>query len=143
MAPVNGWFAVAAIFVGVQLACVPLDGGAVEIGWVVRDEEGRTRSCEDAGIVEVRLRMAPVEGGEARVETFACGDEHGQTVFDVSEQTYLFSLEALDSEGEALAPDRGVCVPPALTRQVVRGEVTDLAVWLIRAARDLADSGCE
>lgn len=114
----------------------------MEIGWVVRDEDGRSRTCEDAGIATVRLRLAPVEGGEAREEGFPCEDGGGATAFDVTPGRYAFSLQPLARDESPLGPAEGVCVPDDLERDVVAGEIADLAVWLIRAVREAEAGGC-
>jgi hypothetical protein len=125
--------------------CVRIDGGAFEIGWVVRNDSGRSVCCDDADIATVRVRLEPTaeEGADVptHTEDFACDDREGSTNFEIAQARYLFSIEPLTQSGEILGTDIGIEVPPVREREIRTGEITDLEVWLIRASG--APTGCD
>lgn len=108
--------------------CVPIDGGAVEFGWLIRDESGQGLSCEDARIAEVRLNDRD-PGGEINAFDFDCDDKHGSTDFVLAEGRHLFTIEALTAPGR---PAASVAVPNPISAQVRTGEVTDLQILVMR-----------
>ncbi|MEK6606637.1 MAG: hypothetical protein AABZ30_03150 [Myxococcota bacterium] len=129
--------ALLAALTGMTTACVSIDGGAIEVGWEIRGPEGSV-PCDEAGIARVRLRIDRTgdDGANSsdRLDGFRCGDGLRGSVttdFDVAPGRYLLSIEALDAGGDTIGPDRGVCVPPPIEREVKDGEVTDLDVMLI------------
>jgi hypothetical protein len=126
--------------------CVSIDGGAVEISWVVRTSDGRAINdcgCTCPSIAKMRLKLDPVAGGPdpcAARETceFSCGHKSGATLFDIPPATYSISLVPIGAEGEVLpGGDTLSCsakssVSP-LVRVVDRGRVTQIDAILIQA----------
>jgi hypothetical protein len=126
--------------------CVRIDGGAVELSWVLRTPEGRAISdcgCGDPQVATVRLHLtlmnaggAAVPGGtpcEGRAQCqFACQRQTGATPFDIPEtrpdEMYLISVDALGPDGMALAAVR---TPAPVLRSVVRGQPTDMGALLL------------
>jgi hypothetical protein len=117
--------------------CVVVEGGAVELSWIVRDSQGDTCSpCVEGGIERVALIAASCEARNAdgscagvpeRVDHWPCDDLHGITGFVIQEGKWAFSIEAWDPQGESAQFQ----VPPPVIRDVVEGEPTQLDAWLI------------
>jgi hypothetical protein len=126
--------------------CVSIDGGAVEISWVVRTADGRAINdcgCTCPSIAKMRLKLAPVAGGtdpcaNRDVCEFSCSRQSGATPFDIPPGTYSISLVPIGAEGEVLPDGDGLScsaksnVPPTL-RVVDRGRVTQIDAILIQA----------
>jgi hypothetical protein len=130
--------------------CVRIDGGAVEISWVVRSSDGRAITdctCSAPRIAFVRLNLTGV-GGDIDGTTpcagkpecqFPCHRQTGSTPFEVQEGTpsadvtqpqYEISVTALDDAGAEL-PD--VETPAPILRTVVRGRPTEVDAFLLVA----------
>jgi hypothetical protein len=133
--------------------CVRIDGGAVELSWVLRTPDGRAIS--DCGcsaersavamppsVAAVRLKLEGVGGdiqgatpcaGRAQCQ-FSCARQTGATPFDIPEtksnEMYLISVIALDDQGTEL---RKVGTPAPVLRSVVRGQPTDMGALLLEA----------
>jgi hypothetical protein len=134
----------AALSVGAG-ACVRIDGGAVEISWVVRSADGRAITdcgCTDPEISRVRLVLRGMGGaidgatpcdGRAQCE-FACQRQTGTTPFDIREtqpgEMYEISVVALDSSGGELPQ---VLTPAPILRTVTRGQPTEVEAFLLVA----------
>jgi hypothetical protein len=129
------------------VSCVPIDGGAVEASWVVRSKEGRAIGdcgCADPAIASVRItlvgeRPAAVMGTrpcDGRNDClFSCARHTGATPFDIPPGSYLISLTPVGVSGEDLPADEtGVLRPAAITRDVVRGQPTQLDAFQLVAA---------
>jgi hypothetical protein len=131
-------------------ACVRIDGGAVEISWVVRSTDGRAITdcgCSAPQIAAVRLNLVGMHGdidgttpcaGKAECE-FPCRRQTGSTPFDVKQGTpaadgmqpqYEISVSALDANRVAL-PD--VQTPAPILRTVLRGQPTEIEAFLLVA----------
>ena len=126
--------------------CVRIDGGAVELSWVLRTPEGRAISdcgCSDPQVATVRLHLilqdaagVAVPGNtpcEGRAECqFPCQRHSGATSFDIPEtrpdEMYLISVDTLGPDGMPLA---GVQAPARVSRSVVRGQPTDMGALLL------------
>ncbi|HVR63133.1 MAG TPA: hypothetical protein VMU50_14620 [Polyangia bacterium] len=125
--------------------CVRIDGGAVEMSWVLRTPEGRAIGdcgCSDPQVATVRLHLTLVNGAgtvpggtpcEGRAQCqFACQRETGATPFDIPEtkpdEMYLISVDTLGPDGTPLA---GVRAPAPVLRSVVRGQPTDMGALLL------------
>jgi len=105
--------------------CVQIEGGAVELRWAIRDQDGRTRSCERTEIDTVTL-VGEDEQGEPSAFVFDCDEGHGTTHFGLAEGSYLFRIEP----GGPGA--KGVTVPNPIVADVHEGDVTDLQVLVLR-----------
>jgi hypothetical protein len=113
--------------------CVPIDGGAVELRWTIRDESGCSRDnndscvndCGQARITRVTL-VAELDSGEVRRLDFACDAGYGSSDFALPAGRHLFYIEP----GGPGATD--AVVPDPISAQVHQGEVTDLQVLVIR-----------
>src|SRR5262245_33248281 len=130
-------------------ACVKIDGGAVEISWVVRSAEGQAItdcSCANPVIEHVRLKLRGIGGdiegatpcdGRAQCE-FPCQRQTGSTPFDIKEtqagEMYEISVVAI---GTAEEPLDGVMTPAPILRTVVRGQATEVEAFLL-----VAQCGC-
>lgn len=135
------------------VACVDVDGGAVEASWVVRTEDGRAIGgcgCADPSIDRVRFRVLRVgTGGDgatgedacavlgAKCE-FSCDRNTGATPFRVAPGRYLVSLVPIDAQGQDLTlpsaeRTRTVGVPAPVLRDVRTGQASQLETFLIVA----------
>jgi hypothetical protein len=140
---------VLALFALAGAGCVKIDGGAVEISWVVRSAEGQAItdcSCADPPIASVRLRLRGVGGsiegatpceGDARC-AFSCQRQTGSTPFDVREtlpgEMYEISVVAVGTNGMDLPQ---VMTPAPILRSVTRGQATEVEAFLL-----VAQCGC-
>ena len=126
--------------------CVSIDGGAVEVSWVVRTTDGRAIndcSCACPAIARVRLRLDPVGGGAdacAGVASceFSCGHQSGATSFTIPPGTYAISLVPVGAAGESLDTIAGgTCSAKSAIAPVVRtvekGRLTQLDAIMIQA----------
>ncbi len=136
---------------GGVVACVPTDGGAVEVSWVLRTFDGRAISscrCSAPEVSRVRLVVAEVQpdgslgqdvcAGRSDCE-FSCARQSGATAFFVAPSRYAISVAPLGAGGEILAGEppygAGVRVPAPILRDVVFGRPTQLDAMAI-------ESGC-
>jgi len=119
-------------------ACVKIDGGAVEISWVVRSKTGSAITdcgCASPKIAKVRLKLVGMGGaidgatpcdGQAQCD-FPCGRQTGATAFDIQEthgtERYAVSVVALGADGSELSE---VMTPAPILREVVRGQPTEV-----------------
>jgi hypothetical protein len=132
------------------VGCVRIDGGAVEISWVVRSTDGRAITdctCADPAIARVRLNLLGVGGdidgtspcaGRSACE-FPCQRQTGATPFDIRQglpgsdgqlPQYQISLTALDAAGNLLP---GIQSPAPILRSVVKGQPTEVEAFLLVA----------
>jgi hypothetical protein len=133
---------------GAMAGCVRIDGGAVEISWVVRSADGRAITdcgCSDPQIASVRLNLVG-KGGDIDGTTpcagrsecvFACQRDTGSTPFDIkqgspgadgSQPQYEISVTALGADGSELPQ---VQTPAPILRTVVRGQPTEVEAFLL------------
>lgn len=127
-----------AVAVGMGLCgCLEMDGGAVEVSWVIRDAHQRGQSCSQAGIHQVRVEVIQqTDGGVVNLCTarrigkctFSCKDGNGATPFRIPSGSYYFGLMPLDSEGNEMSPGL-VQVPVMARRSIDDGQMLDLGVW--------------
>jgi hypothetical protein len=142
-----------------SVACVEIDGGAVELAWLLRDFEGEPNDCQSARIAEIRVCWQPL-GGDAslpeqnecvalatdggRVEQFRefdCGARRGVTRFEIPGGSTSFFVEPLCQDG-ALPPGP-YQVPPPIVRTVTNGSVVTLNQLLIVASNEqCAEENC-
>jgi len=134
---------IAALAFPMATGCVRIDGGAVEVSWVVRSSDGRAItdcSCSDPPIAAVRLNLVgrggDIEGqqpcaGKAQCR-FACQRQTGATPFDIKEtqpgEMYEISVVAVGVDGEDLPQ---VVTPAPILRSVARGQPTELDAFLL------------
>lgn len=130
--------------------CVRIDGGAVEISWVVRSTDGRAITdctCADPQIGYVRLDLVGV-GGDIDGTTpckdrtsceFPCQRQTGTTPFDIKQghpgsdgqlPQYQIRLIALDANRNEVS---GVQSPAPILRSVVLGQPTEVEAFLLVA----------
>jgi hypothetical protein len=131
--------------------CVRIDGGAVEVSWVVRSTDGRAItncSCANPAIARVRIDLLGV-GGDIDGNTpcagqsgcqFPCQRQTGSTPFNIKEgqpgsdgqlPQYQISLVALDAAGNDLSGS--VQSPAPILRSVVKGQPTEVEAFLLVA----------
>jgi len=119
-------------------ACVEIDGGAVEISWVIRYETGSAITdcgCASPSIATVRLKLTGVGGtiedyqpcaGNAHCD-FPCGRQTGSTPFNIKEthgdERYQVSIAAVGTDGTELLQ---VMTPAPILREVARGQPTEV-----------------
>jgi hypothetical protein len=131
--------------------CVRIEGGAVEVSWVVRSADGQAItdcSCALPPISRVFLKLRgvggtidgsePCAGAERTHCEFACQRQTGSTPFDIKEtqagEMYEISVAAIGEDGTELTD---VLTPAPILRTVVRGQVTELEAFLL-----VAQCGC-
>jgi hypothetical protein len=116
--------------------CVKIDGGAVEVSWVVRSDTGAAITdcgCASPAIATVRLVLVLDQGGmptsyrpcdgQAQCD-FPCPRQTGSTAFDIRptqpDESYEISVIGVDSTG---TPIPGV-QSALILRSVVTGQPT-------------------
>ena len=134
---------VVALCIPIFQGCVRVDGGAVEVSWVVRSADGRAITdcgCSDPPIATVRLNLVGRGGDiggttpcEGRAQCrFACQRQTGATPFDIREtqpgEMYEISVKAVGANGMDLDE---VLTPAPILRSVVRGQPTELEAFLL------------
>ncbi|HXJ20101.1 MAG TPA: hypothetical protein VMT03_07700 [Polyangia bacterium] len=132
-------------------ACVSIDGGAVEISWIVIAEDGRGITdcrCADPAISKVRLVLTGVGGnidgatpcaGKAQCD-FPCQRQTGATAFDIPPtgpgESYAVSVVPVDDGGNEV-PNGTMAgmikVPAPILRQVVNGQPTEVEAFTLVA----------
>jgi hypothetical protein len=139
--------AVIAVMAGVSGACVEIDGGAIEISWLVRSTAGSPITdcgCAEPQIAAVRLvvtgRGGSLEGatpcaGEARCD-FPCQRRTGSTAFDIEQtdglERYEISVVAVGLDGQEISKER-VMTPAPILREVVHGQPTEVEAFQLVA----------
>ncbi|HXU00321.1 MAG TPA: hypothetical protein VN903_04985 [Polyangia bacterium] len=119
-------------------ACVEIDGGAVEISWVIRSESGNAITdcgCASPPIATVRLELTGVGGAVDGYQPcadnaqcdFPCARQTGSTPFNIREthgdERYRVSLMAVGADGVDLLQ---VMRPAPILREVARGQPTEV-----------------
>jgi len=133
--------------------CPQIDGGAVEVAWIVRRSDNNAGACDHGWLSEqyhidrIRLRVVP-EGdpnldlcdGVDRLSVceFTCEDGGGATAFDIPPGTYFFDLVPLTADGSTI-PASVVALPAPLRRTIVEGDITDLGIWQVVILNDLSN----
>jgi hypothetical protein len=124
-------------------ACVRVDGGAVEVDWlVVSQAEGKllggcacpSPSTQAISLISIALKSR-AEGGASLSFPFFCNRGRGTTSFSIPPGDYDISLQPADAAGTDLAsraPPRAYGVPAVLVRRIVDGQVASLDVWTVR-----------
>jgi hypothetical protein len=134
-----------ACLAGLIPACVKIDGGSVEISWVVIAPDGRgitDCSCANPAISKVRLVLMGVGGeidgvdacaGQAQCD-FPCQRQTGATPFDIKPtqngEMYSVSVVAIGTDGSTLS---SVTTPAPILRQVVYGQPTEVEAFTLVA----------
>ncbi len=117
-------------------SCVEIDGGAVESGWTLRDNQGNLIDCAQAQLAFFRFSLEPLGGAVDPCEgnescQFSCDKGRGITAFIIPEGRYAISLVAMGESRMPLGPQEGVIAPAPIERHVRTGEITDMNVNLI------------
>jgi len=136
-------------------ACVKINGGAVEISWVVISPSGggiTDCSCADPAIAKVRLALVgqggAIEGatpcaGQAQCD-FPCQNQTGATQFDIPPtgpgESYSVSVVAVGNDGLNV-PQAEIMTPAPILRQVTEGQPTEVEAFTLVAPCSLACSG--
>jgi hypothetical protein len=150
--------AATAMIVSMVSACVPINGGAVEISWVVISPSGggiTDCSCADPAIAKVRLVLVGVGGdiagttpcaGKAQCD-FPCQNQTGATHFDIPPtgpgESYKISLVTVGIDGleipqtEIMTP----ATPAPILLQVSQGQPTEVDAFTLVAPCAPACSG--
>jgi hypothetical protein len=117
------------------VGCVDADGGAAELSWSLFERDGDSIDCDDGRIDRIRLCWA-AEGGSTTTcapetrASFACGDRHGATSFDLELGPTSFWVEPICRDGEVGAPGT-FQVPAPIVRDVRAGKVVNLTALAI------------
>jgi hypothetical protein len=147
-----------AMMISLIPACVPINGGAVEISWVVISPSGggiNDCGCADPAIDKVRLVLVGVGGniagttpcaGKAQCD-FPCQNQTGATHFDIPPtgpgESYQISLVAVGRDGIEI-PQNEIMTPatPApILLQVSQGQPTEVDAFTLVAPCAPACSG--
>jgi hypothetical protein len=144
--------ALAVLLEGAAGSCVQINGGAVEMSWVVH-ANGRALTdctCSDPEIVSVRFQVVG-HGGNIEGTTpcagrpqcvFPCQRQTGATPFDIPEthgdELYSISLVAVGKDGADLP---AIKTPAPILRTVVNGQPTELEAFLLEAGCATACEG--
>jgi hypothetical protein len=108
--------------------CVEVNGGAVEVAWVIQTTRGgQLDSCVPALVERMQLCRAPVGTTMETCQDWECEPFYGSTDFDIAEGAYSFRLQPLCTSG--LRP--GVQLPSPIVRDIVPGRVASLNALLI------------
>jgi hypothetical protein len=142
-----------ACFACLTPGCVRIDGGSVEISWVVIAPDGRGITdcgCADPAIAKVRLSLIGVGGdldgvdacaGQAQCD-FPCQRQTGATPFDIKPtqngEMYSVSVVALGADGSPLPQ---VITPAPILREVTNGQPTEVDAFTLVANCATACSG--
>ena len=135
-------------------ACVKINGGAVEISWlVVQTGTGGAItdcSCADPAIAKVRLVLVGKGGaidgarpcdGKPQCD-FPCQNQTGATAFDIpptaNGESYSASVVAVGADGSELPQ---IMTPDIVSLQVVEGQPTETQAFAVTAPCALACSG--
>jgi len=122
-------------------ACIEIDGGAAELSWSLRSQEGASiETCADVRVQLVRLCWEPLAdgvvlggGGECRSSQsrdFPCGESSGITAFNLDPGSTAFWVEPVCIDGESA--DAGTYqVPPPIVRNVEEGQIVSLNSLLL------------
>jgi hypothetical protein len=145
--PLRRFLAVVALATWLIPACVSINGGAVEISWIVIAPDGRgitNCGCADPAIAKVRLVLTGVGGaidgatpcaGKAQCD-FPCQRQTGATAFDIPPtgpgESYEVSVVAVDDTGNEV-PSGMIMTPAPILRQVVNGQPTELDAFTLVA----------
>lgn len=116
-------------------SCVPVDGGAIELSWQFRSQDGDVLPCDELAIEKVRLIARPADGRVVSVTDyrFDCDRDVGTTDFEFPEGDYAISIQPLCGDGAFATPAERVVLPPPIRRRVRRGELTQLNALLVIA----------
>ena len=142
-----------AVVASIIPACVRINGGAVEISWLVVEGTGGVISdcgCADPPIAKVRLKLTgkggSIEGatpcaGQAQCD-FPCQNQTGATPFDIPPtgpgESYSISVVAVGEDGSVLPQ---IMSPASILRQVVQGQPTEVEAFALVADCAPACSG--
>ena len=143
--------AATAIVASLIPACVPINGGAVEISWVVISPSGggiTDCSCADPAIAKVRLVLVGVGGaidgatpcaGQAQCD-FPCQNQTGATHFDIPPtgpgESYRITVVAVGKDGlEIPQTDHFMTesTPAPILLQVSQGQPTEVNAFTLVA----------
>jgi hypothetical protein len=140
---------------GALAACVPVNGGAVELSWTVLDAQGGcgpagsgsvSFCCSQQGISTVELCVQDCDTQDASTGsctgkptcpsfTFSCDRTRGATDFAISPGRKKLWITVTCTNG---ATPSGISVPEPLLRDVTSGDVTELNALLISVPSDRA-----
>jgi len=113
--------------------CVDVHGGAVELSWKLRAATGSQETFLNCGFdlapggtAEIsRIELAWDVGGMHGSSSWACGDDHGVTGFELPEGQALLSVSPICANGETAAPDTYTAPAPE-ARDVIAGNTISL-----------------
>jgi hypothetical protein len=137
-------------------ACVPINGGAVEISWIVISSGTggiiTDCGCADPAIAKVRLVLRGIGGaidgatpcaGQAQCD-FSCQNQTGATQFDIPPtspgESYEVSVVAVDPGGVEI-PQTEIMTPAPTLLQVVKGQPAEPDAFTLVAPCAKACSG--
>lgn len=139
-------------------ACVKINGGAVEISWVVISPSGsgiNDCSCASPAIAKVRLGLVGVGGtidgttpcaGKAQCD-FPCQNQTGATQFDIPPtgpgESYAVSVVTAGNDGLEIPQTEimTAATPAPILNQVTEGQPTEVDAFTLVAPCSPACSG--
>lgn len=125
--------------------CTKIEGGAVEVAWVLRRSNNTAADCDDSRlpseyhIDRIRLRVVPEDDpgmdlcasvNPLSTCEFNCEDGVGASAFDIPDGVYYFDLVPITADGSVI-PSSVVAVPAPLRRTIREGDISDLGIWQV------------
>lgn len=113
--------------------CVDVHGGAVELSWKLRAKAGSTATFLDCsfdlspdGSAEIsKIRLEWTVNGMTGASSWACGEDHGVTGFELPEGKALLSVTPICADGDEAAPNT-YSAPAPEVRDVIAGNTISL-----------------
>lgn len=138
--------------------CVEVKGGAVELSWDLRDQDGEPVDCAPARVETMRVCWVPVppdagsvitectvvrtEAGFAELSReFDCEVSRGVTKFELSSGANAIFVRPV-CDGEEFPDPSTYQVPPPIVREVRKGEVVTLNQILVVVDVACDDGAC-
>jgi hypothetical protein len=133
-------------------ACIDIQGGAAEVSWSLRSQEGESiETCQEVAIRDVRLCWEPLADGSVlgaggpcrsgRRRNFPCGESSGITAFDLDPGATAFWIEPVCDDGEPAGAGT-YQVPPPIVRNVEDGQIVSLNSLLLVVSPPGGESPC-
>ena len=113
-------------WLAVHAGCTEVTGGAVEVSWDLRGDDGQDRDCAEANVDQIKLEWSAP--GRSSKDFFPCKDARGVTGFDLPAGEVTMYLQPVCRGGEASS---GFLAPPAIVRMITEGEVITLTTQII------------
>jgi len=123
-------------------ACVDINGGAVELSWSLRQQDGSGITCAEAQVARIQLCYTPEGGGGVAdcSNEWPCTDVRGTTDFDVPPGRYALSIVPVCAQpGQTIS----AVVPPPIVRDVTLGDVVQMNALLVVGTSTMGGQVCQ